>query len=329
MIPYFAAIVYLKEQIMAPELFFPPDGIPTFARSPLARPGEASVADVVVLGVPWDGGTGLRGGARHGPRAIREASQRFPLWTDQQPSGYWDVATERQRLAGVRVADCGDVAIVRASQERTVEAITAAARLARGGGALLVTLGGDHSIAFPLVRAFDDCQGLGIVQLDAHLDYADAVQRVRLNSSTPLRRIGELPFVGPMAVIGLRGLRTDPAAFAAARDRGNALVTREALRREGPAAVAANLPAMVQVYLTLDIDVLDPSLAPGASAPELDGLRYDELREVLRVIAQRSRIVGLDVVEVSPPLDPAGTTALAAAQSVVEVLGAVFEERGR
>lgn len=312
---------------MPTEPFFPPEGIATFARAPLAHPDQPLAADVVVLGVPWDGGTGLRGGARHGPRAIREASLRFPLWAGGQPAGYWDVATERPMLAGVRLVDLGDVAVARASQERTVVAIEAAARRARAGGGLLVTLGGDHSIAYPLVRAFDDCPNLGIVQLDAHLDYADEVQGGRISSSSPLRRIGELPFVGPMAAIGLRGLRTDPAAFAAARDRGNALVSRAALREAGPAAIVAGLPAMQQIYLTLDIDVLDPTLAPGASAPELDGLRYDELRELLRTIARHGRIVGIDIVEVSPPLDPAGTTALAAAQAVVELLGAVFEAR--
>jgi agmatinase len=313
------------EVFMLTDPFFPPDGIPTFARAPLAGSGGAGAAEVVVLGVPWDGGTGLRGGARHGPRAIREASLRFPLWTDGQPLGYWDVAGERRRLEGVRVIDLGDVAVVRASQERTVEAIEAAARQARGGGGLLLTLGGDHSISYPLIRAFDDCQGLGIVQLDAHLDFVDTVQGVPISSSSPMRRVSELSFVGPMAAIGLRGLRTDPAAFAAARARGNALVTREALRRAGPAAIAERLPAMEQIYLTLDIDVLDPALAPGASAPELDGLRYDELRELLLAIAQRGRIVGIDVVEVSPPLDPAGTTALAAAQAVIELLGTIFE----
>jgi agmatinase len=186
---------------MPGDLFFPPDGIVTFARAPLVQAGDQAAADVAVLGVPWDGGTGLRGGARHGPRAIREASQRFPLWLDGQPGGYWDIAGERRMLDGVRVVDCGDVAIVRASQERTVEAITAAARQARHTAGVLLTLGGDHSIAFPLVRAFDDCPNLGIVQLDAHLDYADAVQGVSLNSSTPLRRIGELPFVGSMSSV--------------------------------------------------------------------------------------------------------------------------------
>src|SRR5205085_2274497 len=122
----------------------------------------------------------------------------------------------------------------------------------------------DHSIAYPLVRACDDCANLGIIQLDAHLDFADDVQGVSISSSSPLRRISELPFVGPMAAIGLRGLRTDPAAFMAARDRGNALISRAALREAGPAAVVAGLPAMQQIYLTLDIDVLDPTLAPGA-----------------------------------------------------------------
>jgi agmatinase len=130
-----------------------------------------------------------------------------------------------------------------------------------------------------------------------------------------------------MAAIGLRGLRTDPAAFAAARERGNALIARAELRSAGVEAIVAALPPMEQIYLTLDIDVLDPTLAPGASAPELDGLRYDELRELLRAIARHGRVVGVDVVEVSPPLDPAGTTALAAAQAIVELLGAVFDAR--
>ncbi len=309
---------------MQSELFFPPDGIPTFGRAPLARPGVAVGADVIVLGVPWDGGTGLRGGARHGPRAIREASQRFPIWAAGEPAGYWDITSERQRLAGVRLVDYGDVAVVRASQERTIEAITAAAREARAHGGLLLTLGGDHSICFPLVRAFGDYPNLGVVQLDVHLDYADAVQGVRISSSSPLRRIGELPFVGSMAAIGLRGLRTDPAAFAAARARGNLLLTREAVRQAGPEAIAERLPPMEHVYVTLDIDVLDPTLAPGASAPELDGLRYDELHAILQAIARRSKVVGIDVVEVSPPLDPTGSTALAAAQAAIELLAAVF-----
>ncbi len=309
---------------MADTLMFPPSGIATFARAPLAQPGAPVGADVVVLGVPWDGGTGLRGGARHGPRAIREASLRFPLWSDARPAGYWDVATGRQRLADVRLVDLGDVEIVRASQERTVEAITAVAREARRSGRLLLTLGGDHSISYPLVRAFDDCAGLGIVQLDAHLDFADRVQDVALNSSTPLRRISELPFIGPMAVLGLRGLRTDPRAYAAAQARGNALVTRAGLRDCDPEAVVAALPPMEQVYITIDIDVLDPVLAPGVSAPELDGLRYDELRGLLAAVARRSRVVGIDLVEVSPPNDPAGLTAQAAAQAAVELLAEVF-----
>ncbi|HEU4328540.1 MAG TPA: arginase family protein [Roseiflexaceae bacterium] len=309
---------------MADTLMFPPSGIATFARAPLGLPGAPLDADVVVLGVPWDGGTGLRGGARHGPRAIREASLRFPLWLDGQPAGYWDVATGQQRLADMRLVDLGDVEIVRASQERTVEAITAAARAARRSGRLLLTLGGDHSISYPLVRAFDDCAGLGIVQLDAHLDFADRVQDVALNSSTPLRRISELPFVGPMAVLGLRGLRTDPRAYAAAQGRGNALLTRAALRGRDPGAIAATLPPMEQVYITIDIDVLDPTLAPGVSAPELDGLGYDELRGLLVAVARRSQVVGIDLVEVSPPNDPAGLTAQAAAQAAVELLAEVF-----
>lgn len=304
---------------------FPPRGIVSFAGAPLVTPGASVDADVIVIGVPWDGGTGLRGGARHGPRAIREASQRFPLWQDRQPTGYWDVTTGQQRLAGITVVDGGDVPIVRASQEYTAAAITATVRAARRSAGLLLLLGGDHSLTFPAVQAFDDCGTLGIIQLDAHLDFTDAIDGGRFNSSTALRRVSELPFVGAMAAIGLRGLRTARAAYAAAEARGNLLVTRDALRCLGPDVVLERLPPMQQAYLTIDLDVLDPTLAPAVSAPELDGLGYDELRRLVSGIARRSRIVALDIVELSPPHDPAGLTALAAAQLAVELLAVVCE----
>jgi agmatinase len=303
---------------------FPPRGVLSFAAAPFTTPGDPAGADVIVLGVPWDGGTGLRGGARHGPRAIREASLRFPLWERGRPCGYWDVASGRDRLVGVSVVDGGDVATVRASQKLTDAAITEAARAARQSGGLPLTLGGDHSLTYPVLRAFDDLGEIAIVQLDAHLDFSDEAGGVRFNSSTALRRSSELPHVGSITTIGLRGTRTSRAAYESARERGNVLVSREDLRRDGIAAAIERVPSSERVYLTLDIDVLDATIAPGVSAPELDGISSGDLRALVQGIAARTTIVGMDIVEVSPTHDPAGTTALAAAQIAVEALAAIF-----
>lgn len=314
---------------MTSDPFFPPDGIITFCHSPLITAGDPIQADVVVLGVPWDGGTGLRPGARHAPRALRETSQRVSLWAGEEPCGFWDVASRSYSLAGVRVVDAGDVAIVRASPDLTAQAINTEARSARKSGKILLTLGGDHSITLPLIQAFDDCKGLGVIQLDAHLDYADSIQGVRYNSSTSMRRVSELDFVGPMAVLGLHGLRTDPRAFEAALVRGNTLITRVDIARDGAGKVVEQLPPMEQVYLTIDIDVLDPQLAPGVSAPEMDGLSYAELRALLQGIARRYDIVGIDLVETSPPFDPAGLTALAGVQSLLEILACELDSTNK
>jgi agmatinase len=299
-------------------------GISTFARAPLALPGEAE-ADVAVLGVPYDEGVGFRPGARFGPRAIRDASLRYAFFGDAKKPGYWDLEAGRRRLAALRIVDCADVDIVALDVDgnlsRTRDAVTAIA--ARGVVPLL--LGGDHSISFPAVQGLERLGPLSVVQFDAHLDYRDNVGGVRLGHGCPMRRIAELPFVRHMIHLGIRGLRADEDDLAAARRRGNLVVTAAEMRRAGASEALAQLPADERLYVSFDIDALDPGIAAGTGTPEPGGLTYAQARDLLAEIACKGRIVGFDLVEVNPGLDPTGVTPLTAAQLIVEFLAAIFD----
>ncbi|MBX6350009.1 MAG: agmatinase [Clostridia bacterium] len=327
---------------MKGEAGLPYTGVATFARAPLvARHGEWS-ADAAVLGVPYDWGVGYRPGARVAPRAIRDASTRYALPSE----GFWDVETGLHRLRGLRLVDAGDVDVVYLDTEESFARIAEGVRAIVRRGALPVVLGGDHSITFPSIAGLREAFGEGgrfrgarlhILQFDAHLDFRDELLGVRLANSSPIRRATELPFVGRVLNVGVRGLRTAPGDFAAARERGATIVlardVHEAVRRGGHPALAAlaeALPAGEPVYVTIDIDGLDAALCPGTGSPEPDGLTYAEVKTLLRAVGDRMPIVGIDLVEVNPLLDPSGRTALVAAELLLEAISAAWDgRRGR
>lgn len=190
-----------------------------------------------------------------------------------------------------------------------------------------VFLGGDHSVSYPLLRAYDDVPGLHVVQLDAHLDFTDARNDTRFSNSSPFRRAaGELPNLASVTTLGLRGLRFDREAVAAARARGHRMGPRWELGTEAAVeAAAAALPQGAPVYLSIDVDALDPAVLPGTSSPEPDGLSYAALLALVRAAVGRNRPVGVDVVELAPALDPSGNSALLVARLVMEVLAAAFD----
>jgi agmatinase len=301
-------------------------GIATFARAPYApldAPNEEPPADAAVLGVPFDLAVGFRPGQRFAPRAVREASLRYAL----PPEGFYDLRQDRVRLAGLALRDAGDVDLPSLEPELARERIEAAARALRARARLPVFLGGDHSVTYPLLRAFDDVPGLHVVQLDAHLDFTDARNDTRFSNSSPFRRAADaLPDLAGVTTLGLRGLRFDREAVAAARARGHGLVPMWELAT--PAAVDAavgRLPEGAPVYLSVDVDALDPAVLPATSSPEPDGLSYAALLSLVLGAVRRNRVVGLDVVELAPHLDPSGNSALLAARLVMDVLAAVFD----
>lgn len=292
---------------------------PTFAGA-AARELEGDWrAEAAVLGVPTDAAVGFRPGARWAPAALREASQRY----DIPPEGFFDIARGANVLAGLTLVDAGDVALADLSRERARERITAAARALRERASLPIFLGGDHAISFPLLRAFDDVPDLHVVQLDAHLDYSDRRGDDRYGNGSPFRRAVEaLANLAHVTVVGLRGLRTDPEAHAAALARGHTLVGADEVR-DDPAAALARLPRGRSVYLSYDVDVLDPSVLSGTGSPEVDGLAYRDAERLVRAVAAHNTVVGADLVELAPRLDPSGLSALVAARAVVDLLAAV------
>lgn len=297
-------------------------GIASFARAPVVGPDSDWSADVGVLGVPFDIALGFRPGARFAPRAVREASLRYAL----PPDGFLDLRTGLRRLKGVRFADAGDVVLPSLEPRLAHDRITAAARAVRARSRLPIFIGGDHSVTYPLLRAFDDVPALHVVQLDAHLDFTDVRNDTRFSNSSPFRRAVEaLPELASITVIGLRGLRIDAEALSAARTRGHTLIGAWELDPLQP--VIERLPHDSAVYISLDVDVLDPAVCPATSSPEVDGLSYGTVMQLVAATAARNHVLGLDLVELAPNLDSTGNSALLAARLLMEAASEILDER--
>lgn len=308
----------------------PSVGIASFLKSPICEDFSSVDAEVAFLGVPYDVGTGYRTGARLGPRELRAYSVRYSAWGGKLPSGYWDIDAMERRLDGVRVVDCGDVDIAYYDFDANRRKITEAVATLVSRGALPVLAGGDHSITYPALAGFAHLSDLHIVQIDAHLDWVDEIAGVRYGSASPLRRAYEdLPFVTGMTQIGIRNLGVREHDLRDTLAAGSKVITRRQVREEGIGAVIDQLPGERPVYVTIDLDGLDPSIAPGVNGQSADGLLYHEVRDILAAVAARSRVVGFDVVELNPLLDHHGQTALLASQLMVEFLGHIFARRPR
>jgi len=299
-------------------------GVRTFARLPSV--GDVTGPGVAVLGAPFDGGTTFRSGARFGPAAVREASV---LLRSYNP----DIGVAP--FATVQVADAGDAAVNPVDIEAAHIAIESAAGELNAGGWSVVGIGGDHSVSLPLARAAAARCGsaLGLIQLDAHTDTWDSYFGSRLTHGTMFRRAIEQGVIDPhrSVQIGLRGSLYSTGDEGDNRALGFRTVSARQLDTQGvdhALDLVAEL-ATGAVYLTVDIDVLDPAFAPGTGTPEVGGLSTRELLALLRGVAvgTNGRLVAADVVEVSPPYDPAGVTALAAANAAYHIVSMLAAQR--
>jgi len=304
-------------------------GIASFCKFPIHTDLDTLCADVAVFGIPWDEGIGYRPGARFGPRSIREYSTRFAFHERAvKEAGYWSIEDKKRYLDGIRVADCGDQDILYLNVEETFSAITASVEKLLSAKAFPVILGGDHSITFPVVRAFRKFSPLRLIHLDAHLDYNDSIEGVLLANGNPIKRISELDFVGEIVQIGMRGIRAREDACKDSFSRGNTIIPMADLRRKGVHEILSLIPQGGNAYVTLDVDVLDPSIAPGTSSPDFDGMTHGEIKALLAGIASRASVVGFDLVEVNPFLDPIGLTQSLVVTIILEFLGAIFDRKG-
>lgn len=301
-------------------------GISTFGKRPYQPDWSALDADVAILGAPYDFGTQWRSGARFGPRAVREASTLFSFGH----AGAYDHEDDATYLPGsVRMVDMGDADIVHTDTLKSHANIETGVRAALAAGALPVTIGGDHSINIPCINAFDDQGDIHILQIDAHLDFVDERHGVRFGHGNPMRRAAEKPYVTGLTQVGIRNVSsTAKEGYADARKMGSDILSVRQARALGPEALAARIPQKARVYITIDIDAFCPSIAPGTGTPSHGGFLYYDVLELLQQVAQTHEIVGIDLVEVAPDYDQSGSTAILAAQVLLNLLGFVFKARG-
>ncbi|WP_026617282.1 agmatinase [Ensifer aridi] len=305
----------------------PSVGLTSFLRAPVVEDFSKIDADIALLGVPYDGGNGWRPGTRFGPREIRNLSVRYGAWGDQSGNGYWDVRTRKRFLENIRMVDCGDVDIAFYDFERNSRLMTSSVEAILDQGAFPVIIGGDHSVTYPNVRAFSRFKTIDIVHIDAHMDWRDDIDGVRHANAMPMRRIKELPFIRNMIHIGIRDIRTSAEQVRDAENAGAIVITRDEVRNEGVRGILNRFPKLGNVFVSIDIDGLDPSIAPGTGSPTPDGLLYHEVRGLLEGVAATSNVVGFDLVEVNPMVDEGGRTCLLSSVMIMEFVGMIFANR--
>ena len=285
-------------------------------------------AQVAFLGVPYDAGTpqpGIPTGQAAGPSAARLASRDQFSYGDDGSVGWYDVETDRDRLVGVTMADVGDVAIQGSQVESNFDRMTEVVRRITERGALPVAVGGDHSISFPLARGMQPVGEIDVVYLDGHADFLDDLDGARFSGASEMRRICELPFVRSVTALGIRNVERDE--IDGMRELGVRWATALDLIDRGSADVVAELvPRSRALYVSIDLDVLDISLTPGHSLPEPGGLSYRQLRTALAQVALRGKVVGFDVAELNPALDPGGSTARTATWLITHFLSEIFDQ---
>lgn len=300
-------------------------GISTFGKRVYQPDWSRIEADVAILGAPFDFGTQFRAGARFGPRAVRDASTLFSFGH----GGAYDHEDDCTYLGpDVRIVDLGDADIVHTDTVTSHANIKAGVRAILNAGALPVVIGGDHSINIPCIDAFEGQGPIHILQIDAHLDFVDERHGVRNGHGNPMRRAAEKPWVSGLTQVGIRNVSsTARDGYEAARAMGSDILSVRQARALGPQGVIDRIPQGAQVYVTLDIDGFCPSIAPGTGTPSHGGFLYYEVLEMLQALARRHDVVGMDLVEVAPDYDHSGSTAILAAQVLLNFLGFVFHAR--
>ena len=300
----------------------PYEGILTFAGRPHSR--ELKDVDVAIVGVPYDGATSNRSGARFGPRAIREQSSLLWGYNNAQQIAPFEI---------LNVVDYGDVPVIPVDVVSTHRSIEQTATTVLNQGTRLISLGGDHSIALPLLRAHARKHGpLAVIHVDAHPDTWDVeFGDIKYSHGTPFRRAIEEGLIDTSAYlqIGIRGPTTGPQDYADAIGLGARLITCDEAIERGMADVVSEIRNRVgtrSCYLSFDIDAVDPAFAPGTGTPEVGGFTSHQVLQVLRGLTGLN-VVGADLVEVAPPWDSGQITSLLASNLVFEILSLMARRR--
>lgn len=295
-------------------------GIATLMRAPLAESPEG--LDIAMIGVPFDGAVTNRPGARHGPREVRNQSSLMRTIHQTMRINPYDHA---------RIADIGDVAFPELYDlEACIGRIEAFYDRVRESGALPLTIGGDHCISYPILKALAKDGPFALIHVDAHTDTWDSFAGSKFMHGTPFRRAVEAGAIDPKRTIqiGIRGGQNSTEGWDYSRDSGMRVMFMDEVAEAGIARTvdeARRIVGNAPVYLSFDIDSLDPVYAPGTGTPEAGGLTTREALQLLRGLRGLD-FVGADMVEVSPPFDVSGLTALHGATVAYEILCLMAEK---
>lgn len=287
--------------------------VATFLRT--RRHAIGPEVDVGLVGVPFDLGLNYRGGARDGPAGVRAASRIIRRMHPTSAIKPFEICN---------VADLGDAPVNPMNKDRSIEMIQGFFEELHGAGIVPIAVGGDHTIPLPILRALAGERPVGVLHFDAHADTLDSLCGSRINHATFLRRAHEEGLVEAERVIqiGLRGSRFDENDVRFGEDVGFTLVTLDDYEEMGRAAVIETTHRVLgegPVYISLDIDGLDPAYAPGTGVPEIGGLLPRDVQVILRSLRGRE-LVGADISEVAPCYDPTGITCITAANLMFEML---------
>jgi agmatinase len=295
----------------------------TFLFSEPAGDLDSLEADIAFLGIPYGSAYSvaeITNDQSNMPTAMRQASGRI---TRNIEHFDFDVGGPLYDGRNIRVVDCGDVdADVHDLKAHLARAETVMRKILKAG-AMPIVLGGDHAIPIPVLRAFEGHGPITLVHIDQHLDWRDEVNGVREGLSSPIRRASEMEHVAEIFQIGLRATGSARVEeFEAAKAYGAHLISASELHDVGMDAVLDRIPDRGRYYITIDMDGMDPSIAPAVAAPMPGGVTYLQARKLIHGLVQKGRVVGMDVVEITPRYDLNQITCITAGRLIVNLIGA-------
>jgi agmatinase len=295
---------------------------PPFLHSEFVDDLDNLRADIAYLGIPY--GEAYRyadivNDQTNGPAAMRMASGGILRSIERYD---FDLGGTLYDGKEIRAVDCGDIYGDHLDRLSHVGRAEAAMRKILAAGALPIILGGDHAIPIPVLRAFDQQGPITLIQIDQHIDWREEVNGVRFGLSSIIRRAAEMAHIGEIFQIGLRATGSArPEEVEAAKAYGAHLVTAYELHDVGMEAILARIPDGGRYYITIDMDGMDPSIAPGVNAPAPGGVTYVQARKLIHGLVRKGRVVGMDVVEITPKHDVNQITCITAGRLIVNLIG--------
>jgi agmatinase len=306
-----------------PLIVAPAVGHQTFLYSRLVETLDALTADIAFLGIPYGNPYNYHATVNdqaNAPAALRRASDRLIRSIERYD---FDLGGPLYDGQAIDVVDCGDVRPELGDTKAHLQRAEQVVRRILAAGALPIVLGGDHGIPIPVLRAFEGQGPITLVQIDQHIDWRDEVNGVREGLSSPIRRASEMPHIGEIFQIGLRATGSARSEeVAAAQAYGAHLITAYELHDVGMDAILARIPDGGRYYLTVDLDGMDPSIAPAVEAPCPGGVTFHQARKLIHGLVKKGRVVGMDVVEITPSTDVNQITCITAGRLIVNLIGA-------